>query len=244
MEEECFVRRRCKTPVLWIGQLESKSSQALDSETATCLADQYRAELPDRIFTPTPCVEPDLAKPPPRRLRKIKCQSSLRDIIKEQEHAKPAVYSSDSDTLCGSESPSPSTATTTPTRSYFEIQEQHNPPDDIALHICTSLLTNELAKSLYKHHPAEQGDRASGLQILLMIEAYEALQHKMRNQAAQFDRSHVDAVDGILDRWLDALYTIYEHSQGGLEDVQEAEEIEGALWRSKNSQDVPCTISG
>jgi hypothetical protein len=263
MDDGDLKRRRCKTPVLYVGQLESKP---LEIDPAKCLADQYRAELPPRVFTPS--IEPQLAKPPRRRLRKIKCQLSLRDTIKEQ--AKSISYS-DCETLVGSESPRSPASTISPTKSYFEAEQLNlvDKPqrriltpdsqswdalpgldDDIALQMCTTLLSNELATALFKHHPAERGDRASGFQILLMIEAYEAMQQQIRRECyesqlmGQFDNDHVEAVDNILTHWLHALYAMYDRSQekkSSWERIEEAGEMEEECWPLRRSEDLQAT---
>jgi hypothetical protein len=262
------LRRRCKTPVLFVGQLESRSRGHLHNDPTKCLAEEYRAELPPRVFTPS--IEPQIqqAKSPRRRLRKIKCQLSLRDLIKE--HANSFSHS-DCETLCGSESPGSATSPTSPTKSYFEVKQLKlvdKPPrrmftpnlqvppgldDNIALQMVSELLTNELCSALFKHHPREKGDRASSLQILLMIEAYENLQQQVRREGydshlvGRPGDGHVEAVDGILDHWLDVLYAMYDRSQqekGGCEKIEEVEEIEEEDWPLRPSMDSQATCVG
>lgn len=255
MDDGHVKRRRCKTPVLFVGQLE----RTPEIDPAKCLAEEYRADLPQRAYTP--CIE--LLKPPRRKLRKMKCQVSLRDTIKE--HAKSFSYS-DSETLVGSESPRSPASTISPSKSYFEIKRLNlvdKPPkrmltpdsqawdalpgldDDIALQMCTNLLTTELATALFRHHPTEKQDRASGLQILLLIEAYEAMQQQNRRERydshlnGEFEDSHVEAVDLILDHWLNALYAMYDRAQESnksYEIIEEAGEEKWPLRRSENSQ--------
>ncbi|TVY84706.1 hypothetical protein LSUE1_G001060 [Lachnellula suecica] len=259
MDDEPIRRRRCKTPVLFVGQLEN--SRPLEIDPAECLAGQYRAELAPRAFTPA--NEPQLAKSPLRRLRKIKCQVSLRDIIKE--HAKTASIS-DCETLCGSESPATSTSTISPTKSYFEVDELKlvdKPPrriftpdlqaldaapgqqNIIALQMCKNLLTN----ALFQDHPKENGDEGSGLQILLMIEAYEAIQQQVRrercqsNAAGQLGDIQAQAIDGILDHWLDALYAMYDRSQeqSSCGKIEVSREIAEEAWLGRRSEDSQAT---
>jgi hypothetical protein len=223
-------RLRSKTPVHFVGQLE-KNSMARHSDRAQSLAEDYQSQLPPRAFTPF--CEAEIPRHPPHKLRKIKCQLSLRDLVKE-DRSKPrprtsATYS-DADTLVGSE---PSTALTSPTsekgrqrsldesyphvtHNYEEVvaEMDHN----IGLKICADLLTNELVSALYRHHPAELDDRASGLQILLMIEAYEAVQQHVRQMlydtnATGGNEKHVRMVDEILEHWLQVLYSVYDRSQ-------------------------------
>jgi hypothetical protein len=90
--------------------------------------------------------------------------------------------------------------------------------DDIGLEICVDLLTTELATALFRQHPAEREDRASGLQILLMIEAYETVQQHVRQQlcdprVTEEMSNHVKSCDKILGYWLKVLYSVYDQSQ-------------------------------
>ncbi|KAF4628444.1 hypothetical protein G7Y89_g9710 [Cudoniella acicularis] len=247
--------RRSKTPVYFVGQLESKRRPY---DTAQVLADQYQASLPNRPFTP---ADHDLAKSSHKCLRKIKCQQSLRDMIKE--HSKSLSYS-DCDTLVGSDvSDSP----TSPTRKFPEINKFHlvdkiprqapvseelanmDPgiEHDIGLQICMNLLTNELASALFRQHPTEKEDRASGLQILLMIEAYEAMQQQIRRELYNSHvtghgmDSHVRYVDGILDHWLDALYAVYDRSQLKKNHYAPIKEVEEEEWPPRRSEDSQAT---
>lgn len=145
-------------------------------------------------------------------------------------------HSSDSETLLGSDSEmSPHSPTSrSPTKTTFansnfegletiqdclipNTKEAYPKSDnDITMQLCMDLLTNDLANALYRQHPAEQGNRASGLQILLMIEAYEALQQKIRQEQQSHVTDdvakHVRAADDALDHWLQALRSIYERS--------------------------------
>jgi hypothetical protein len=251
------VPRRAKTPVMFVGQLESSP---LPYEPAQAFAQQYSAILPPRTFTP--CVEEELVKPQRRSIRKIKCQQSLRDLVKEQ--SRPG-SSSDCDTLVGSESP---TSPISPMQKNFpevsRLQLIDKPPprpqslskkasldminelhDEIGLGICMNLLTNELATALFKQHPSENQDRASGLQIRLMIEAYETLQQHVRKElydahvnGLEVD-SHVQEIEVILERWLDSLYTVYNIAQEkkpSCEVIKEVdEEYDWPLRRSEES---------
>ncbi|TVY32692.1 hypothetical protein LSUB1_G007352 [Lachnellula subtilissima] len=261
-------RRRCKTPVLYVGQLESEPLE-IDVDPAKCYADQYRAELPPRVYTPS--IEPQLAKPR-RRLRKVKSQLSLRDTIKA--HARSNSSISSCETLVGLDSPqsAASTMSISPTKSYFEIEKLHlvdkpytrilppdsqawnadadavpEPDNDIALQMCTTLLSNELATVLSKQHPREQQDRTSGLQILLMIEAYEAMQQQVRQDLyeSQFtgQTCQLKGLDSILDHWVDTLYAMYEQTQKTeCEKIDEVVEIEQEVedWPLRQSVMSPA----
>jgi hypothetical protein len=101
------------------------------------------------------------------------------------------------------------------------IQEDFPDPtvagNTVGMQLCMDLLTNDLATALYRQHPAEGGNRVSGLQILLMIEAYETLQQRLReevlsSEVRDISEEHVKDVDSSLDHWLQALRSIYERS--------------------------------
>jgi hypothetical protein len=227
-------RRRAKTPVFAIGQLEGKSLGARPVDKAQALAAQYRAELPSRPITPY--VEGDLPKLTRKTLRKIKCQMSLRDLVKDQSERPLSTLSSDTDTLVGSASPTPQLS---PTKGIFDhdeiaLSDTHQNPYlmedetdcsrpaldyNIGLKICVDLLTNELATALFRQHPAESEDRASGLQILLLIEAFEGIQRQARQRrhnshlTEQIDDHYVEEVESILNHWLEVLYSVYDQSQ-------------------------------
>lgn len=229
MDAEHPRRRRAKTPVTAIGQLERNSSLK-PADRAKTLAEQYQALLPPRTFTP---YRLDLARVAPskksQKLRKIKCQLSLRDVVKQHSNRTHSVAYSDAETLVGSESP---TSLHFPAGGELEkvklpITHPHEQSvvdpmaifdDDIGLKICVDLLTNELASQLFRQHPAEREDRASGLQILLMIEAYETIQKTIKQKLCDREMStemkdHVRSVDKILKYWLKVLYSVYDQSQ-------------------------------
>lgn len=295
MESDLHLRRRSKTPVLFVGQLERKSvicTRTLDLDIALdkaqILADEYQAVLPLRLETSiTNCNFENLnqsTKPStlclprtPKRLRKIKCQLSLRDLVRQHSQCAPSSPSrspstpgSDTETLVGSPPCSPLdrefekpslTQLDSPTlahrplfsnrrnRSSQSDDEQSLPAfeaendTNIGLKICTELLTNELATALLRHHStstaAEATDRASGLQILLMIEAYETVQQHVRRMlydahvtGKQF--SHVRDAEGILEHWLKALYAVYDCEQEE-ESKRNRLEYEWPLRRSTES---------
>lgn len=102
------IGRRAKTPVFFIGQLESKKVSA---ELAQSLAQQYQDILPTRSYTPSVINEHELAQPLHRCIRRIKSQQSLRDLVKKQselavKEERASINYSDSETLLGCESPS------------------------------------------------------------------------------------------------------------------------------------------
>jgi len=211
-----YVRRtRAKTPCLWIGQLEANYDENR-MDPAEELASQYQDILPLRNFTPYPELE---HFKPRKALRKVKGQLSLRDVVTchRLSITSNASNSSDTDTLVGTPtsqisplsgkfsftkseiSEEPETVEITPSRPV----SQDN--GDVGFQICLDLLTNELATGLFKQHPEDSVEKASGLQILLMIEAYEAV----KKQLCQSPKVTNQTVK-MLDNWLAALYTLYD----------------------------------
>jgi hypothetical protein len=79
--------RRAKTPVFAIGQLEDKERTKTNEkiDVARLLAQQYQDVLPPRVITP--CPRTATPKNFRKRLRRMKCRESLRDVV---ETAKPA----------------------------------------------------------------------------------------------------------------------------------------------------------
>ncbi len=249
MDSEILKRRRAKTPVFAIGQLE-EASMFIDE--AQALAEQYQSLLPPRTFTPYPLNIPNLAPKKFQRFRKMKCQVDLRDSSKGDSHRVQSVAYSDEETLVGSELPTPPHSLT---EDHFEEANTHGQSsseplaifeDDIGLKICMDLLTTELATALFRQHPAERGDRASGLQILLMIEAYEAIQKNMRQQlcdkyVTQEMSEHVRSVDRILRYWLKVLYSVYDQSQ----EMKVKKELGEEEWEMcSSSGKVQCADDG
>jgi hypothetical protein len=144
-------------------------------------------------------------------------------------------HSSDSETLVGSDSETSPNSPALRSISSSDmdtikiiqdcqtssIQEDFPDPtvagNTVGMQLCMDLLTNDLATALYRQHPAEGGNRVSGLQILLMIEAYETLQQRLReevlsSEVRDISEEHVKDVDSSLDHWLQALRSIYERS--------------------------------
>jgi hypothetical protein len=243
-ERESLKRTRPKTPVFAVGQLE-RASMIRQLDEAQIIAEGYQSVLPPRIDSPLA-----KRKPSNRTLRKIKCQLSLRDLVKDQAKNSPrtSISSSysDAETLVGSES-SPSSPRTPKeghvamgrmplTRPLQLSQKKLDDNDDdgdnnekpialptfdndIGLKICVDLLTDELATTLLRHNPTELGDRAAGLQILLLIEAYETVQQQVRQKldaallhGTGSKERHMMSIEHILEHWLQVLYAVYDRS--------------------------------
>lgn len=220
MRKSVLKRTRPKTPILSVGQQEYITKQSPDK--ARKLAADYQAVLPTHLSSDE--FLPDYQ--PLRRLRKVKSQISLRDLSKDQaeEQIKSPIIDLDGDveTLIGSEPP---TLDSRIQDEFWRVPYSRKPnyasvktlkgEADIGLRICVDLLTNELASVLFRHHPIEESDRASELQILLMIEAYETIQKQIHEKCfdPQVSTYHMTRLDELLEIWLDALYDLYERSR-------------------------------
>ncbi|KAM3087834.1 hypothetical protein ACMFMG_001903 [Clarireedia jacksonii] len=216
-------RRRAKTPVFAIGQLERKAMEHR-SDLSESIAADYRCLLPPRRSI-APQMDLDIPhkplQPVRKRLRKIKSQESLRDLCKS--HSGSPFMASDCETLVGSD------GGTSPRHSLYQDELKKDPFDnsldglpkrnkisetdslfeqDVGLQICSDLLTSKLRTAL--HRQSLDDKKLSGLQILLMIEAYESVREQLREDY-QHD-AHVMKTEAVLDNWIEALYTIYEES--------------------------------
>ena len=223
MDIEILKRTRAKTPCFWVGALDEKPEQVDEvvEDPANIFANNYQAELPLRTFTPN---HESLPTPLRKTVRKIKGQLSLRDLVTcDRPYSSSDSISS---TLVGSDTPK---SQASPASGYFPSklsrdfpsEDASQPQDnhkDIRMQICVDLLTNALATEMFKQHPGEDLDRASGLQIMLMIEAYENVQQHIRQEIHELhvtgkNPDHVEAVDNMLGNWLEALYALYDQSE-------------------------------
>lgn len=241
MEVAPLKRTRAKTPCLWIGHLDSVHREHEETDQSKTLAGQYQAVLPPRTFTPFSDLDstPSSRKP----LRKIKGQQSLRDLVTCQEN----IAHSDSETLVGTPSLGSPTSghfswKPSPEPQGFENEEESNAiaeengQPDVGFQICMDLLMSELAAGLSEKHPTEKSNRVPGLQILLMIEAYESVQQQIRQEiqdahvtGARLDE--VKALEKTLDNWLGALDALYNRFKSS-ELIQSSKDIQITVSRS------------
>ncbi|TGO58681.1 hypothetical protein BCON_0052g00250 [Botryotinia convoluta] len=215
------LRKRAKTPVFFIGQLEKK---AMEHNSSEWLTNQYQKTLPRRRISSSWNLDLPVI-PVKRTLRKIKSQESLRDLCRR--NATSPSEASDCETLVGSDgrgSPHSSIFKGDEKNNNFGVENVASPTcepldktslsdQDISLQICLNLLTSKLSTSLQQdHHTMEQENKASSLEILLMIEAYESIRKGL--QAGSRDLHVTSAAETALDQWIQALYTIYEDCHG------------------------------
>ncbi|KAA8577081.1 hypothetical protein MFRU_023g00330 [Monilinia fructicola] len=237
------LRRRAKTPVFFIGQLERK---AMENDPSEYLANEYRTVLPRRRVASYMDLHIPL-NPAKRTLRKIKSQESLRDLCKSYATSPSTV--SDCETLVGSDggsSPRGSIFKDDGKDDSFEFKDVAPPAyeptgktsvsdEDISLQICSDLLTSKLTATLCPGHSKDQGSKVSSLEILLMIEAYESIRKELRSDSRE---DHViSAAETALDQWLHALYTIYEDCHGIRYSSQR-------VWNSKKQYNPVSTFAG
>ena len=219
-------RNYSKTPVSAIGQLERKTHASSETDRALILADQYIALLPDmqemygRVSPPIFTAK--------RSIRKIRGSQNLRDLSRRTSSSESAsristLVSTDLSSLA--EPPESSLPRGSPCKTSNTVEPssgtacKNRKPEQsyVGLQICLDLLTDELANALYRQGPAESGDRrkrASHLQVLLLIEAYEGLlatcRQKLLWQDRREEREDIRSTVRILDHWLEALYVIYD----------------------------------
>ncbi|TEY77491.1 hypothetical protein BOTCAL_0054g00200 [Botryotinia calthae] len=214
------LRKRAKTPVYFIGQLEKK---AMEHDSSEWLANQYQKALPRRRISSSWNLDLPLI-PLRRTLRKIKSQESLRDLCRRNTTSPSEA--SDCETLVGSDgrgSPHSLIFKRDEKDHNFGVKSVESPTcepldktslsdQDISLQICLNLLTSKLSTSLQQDHHSTTENKASSLEILLMIEAYESIRNGLR--AGSRDLHVTSTAETALDQWIQALYTIYEDCHG------------------------------
>lgn len=217
-------RRRPKTPVHRIGQLEMAAMTAGGNlnginrmSSVSTIAREYR-ELVD--YPEVPEIDPRYrdrgyeSAPPSQNdasFGHIK-PSPVIAIPELPTHQAPLSSSvSDDGTLLGSEPDTThpkhlSTSSDTAAKEICGIsdEEEETAPSSLRFQIGLQLLTKELSAALASH--CQTGDRsAAGLQVWVMIEAYEKLRTQLSATSAQENQEAMFAIDS----WLKALYSIH-----------------------------------
>ncbi|CAI4219442.1 unnamed protein product [Parascedosporium putredinis] len=202
-------RRRAKTPVFSIGQLEGISlghygSPTKIPPTSELIAQQYRELIDydaDSIYSDAQS-EPSPSRQGyrddeyiPRRQRSSDDISSNRVFSSaEVGDAIPAASpTSDDGTLVSFEEET----------VYFKPVS----PNNLSLQICLDLLARELSTA-FSDRRQRPTNEISALQIWVMIEAFE----RLRDQVAEMRLgiSQVSGVETMFETWLQALYTIHD----------------------------------
>jgi hypothetical protein len=227
------LRRRAKTPVFAIGQLENTSltqRHAAATRVLKFTADQYRALLDPGDY------DAELAPRPAWRGRQAdKEESGLQRRF--GEHVTYGLSTDDRRPISlGGETIAVSPTASSPEPALQTLQGpdiaaaqiQYPPQENLCLEICLDLLSQELsAATLGPSHTARI--QSSTLKIWLMIEAYERLRDQVRYEVLR-NETNMAEVEDMFDTWIRALYRIYynlmvgEPQWGALYQLEEVEE--------------------
>lgn len=230
------MRRRAKTPIFSIGQLEdiARPSNALArTSSVELIAEQYRALLDYRTSV---CTD-SYSEPPPSLqdddgddgheeasgMRRQRSSESLPDDapICAPRHLAELVQlspTSDDGTLVSFEEETvyfkPVSFSPELTSPVLEVPGNlpHSPPDDnLSLQICLDLLTRDLSSALASR-PSRSCAGTSALQVWVMIEAYERLRDQILESGSGSEEER--PLEMMFDMWLRALYTIHDSLNG------------------------------
>ncbi len=224
------MKRRAKTPVFSVGQLEGfppvrdVQTPAQPAGGVEVLAEQYRALLESR----SAMFSDSISEPPPSRHEHDTVgirRNSFDELHGEAPEAAPPGCSptSDDGTFVGfdeetvyfkpvSFSPEPLSPGQT---LDFPVLSPASVPDNLSLQICLDLLTRELSSATLDRRPqrgAAAASEVSALQILVMIEAYERLRDQLLDSRLGHDE--LRPIEMMFDMWLRALYTIHDALTG------------------------------
>jgi hypothetical protein len=230
------MRRRAKTPVFSIGQLEGMpysrdAFTANKTSSVELIAEQYRALLESRdsdsVYSDA-LSEPSLSRQGFRDDEvEIRRQRSSEDLASDGFLQPPSAAAlahsptSDDGTLVAfdeetvyfkpvSFSPEP----LSPLRTYESaLPSPQLPQDNLSLQICLDLLTRELSSAV-SDRPRRVGTEASALQIWVMIEAYERLRDSILDMRIRLGNDEMRGVEMMFDTWLRALYIIHDSLTG------------------------------
>ncbi len=218
------MKRRAKTPIFSIGQLEDipRPSNALSrTSSVDLIAEQYRAILESRrssIYSDNHS-EPSLSprtpvddEPSPvqqrRSLNYFADESPIRAPTRGPLNPSPT---SDDGTLVSFQDDTvyfkPFSFSPEPESPPPHTRRDSSPDDNVGLQICLDLLTRDLSSAI-AGRPCRSSVGTSALQVLVMIEAYE----RLRDQMAELSHSNEEArsMEMMFDMWLRALYTIHD----------------------------------
>ncbi|OAA55638.1 hypothetical protein ISF_07743 [Cordyceps fumosorosea ARSEF 2679] len=232
------LRRRAKTPVHHVGQLEAaqrrRSNQGpfqtgnMDGvnrmSSVSTIAREYRelAVYPDEAIAEVPEVDPPylsgkgMVERPATRDVEIQ-DGHLLGAAAYLNHRRTQSSASDDGALPGSEvdasCPSLTRSSSTPAETSDDEEkdgEQPAAPASLRLQIGLELLTKELSRALAGDRRRQQGDggdgaSAAGLQVWVMIEAYERLRERLEEEPTEEKEHAREAIDA----WIRALYAIH-----------------------------------
>ncbi|OAA40170.1 mating-type switching protein swi10 [Beauveria brongniartii RCEF 3172] len=231
------VRRRAKTPVHHIGQLEAAQRNRnkppyrngnMDGvnrmSSVSTIAREYRelAVYPETNVPDVPKIDPlylmnpDIVELPDAQDKD--CQDGRLLSASHQNHRRSSSSVSEDGTLLGSEPdttslgscPSLTPSSSSPPAS--ETSDEGSEPPALAslrFQIGIELLTKELSTAFAANHQSSSSRRqkdVGGLQIWVMIEAYERLREQLDAKPAEEENKQArDAIDA----WIRALYAIH-----------------------------------
>ncbi|KAK0620502.1 hypothetical protein B0T14DRAFT_521565 [Immersiella caudata] len=104
-------------------------------------------------------------------------------------------------------------------------QQRRRTSDDLGLQICGEMLSDQLRKTFIGGNP-KNNPESNKLQVLLLIEAYEATLESCRREVSHppltrggeaegIKKHHMREATRIIDHWLGVLYRIYDEDFGG-----------------------------
>jgi len=242
------MRRRAKTPVFSVGQLEGlpRPPNTLGrTSSVDLIAEQYKAVLESQRCSmysddSDPALSPqysDSDTDEPVTLRRRRSSGYL------QNEAPLGEYSTTTTTTRMVELPNPSPTSDDGTLVSFQDEgtvyfkpvsfsspepepEPESPlrsqtssaEDNVSLQICLDLLTRELSSAI-AGRPCPSTRDTSALQVWAMIEAYE----RLRDQMAVLSPSNEQArsMEMMFDMWLRALYSIHDTMAAGAREKKE-----------------------
>ncbi|KAK8053553.1 hypothetical protein PG996_012854 [Apiospora saccharicola] len=223
-------RRRAKTPVHSIGQLEVKGHQRVSSGDR--IADSYKALLETRSFVWSDRggeAGGDGPKTPDRQYSSP-CNSTSQTESLSPQSSIGSPYSTDSTLVDSSDedtmyfkpdSPQPVAPLRTSLERRQSLARSTHPSTtgNPSLQIAVDLLTRELS-SAARGIPLKPSSDTSALQVWVMIEAYE----KLRDQVLErrMPREQERSMLAMFDTWLESLQKIHDEMTGNDGTVSES----------------------
>ncbi|KND88627.1 Mating-type switching protein swi10 [Tolypocladium ophioglossoides CBS 100239] len=221
--------RRAKTPVHKVGQLEraarQKDAGINRTSSVSTIARQYRelVEYPDVSDIPdVPPIDPKYTQQGLSKAEREAVElhfpdesrkSGLSEPPRRRSRLTPSLVSDDGTLVAFEEDviyPKPlsflSPVTPPPKQQGLAGAENEvQAPATLRFQVGLELLTRELS-SAFANQSSRESSNASGLQVWVMIEAYE----RLRDQIAASGMENKE-VKGAIDSWLEALYAIHRN---------------------------------
>ncbi|ETS74285.1 hypothetical protein PFICI_14151 [Pestalotiopsis fici W106-1] len=233
-------RRKAKTPVTRIGQLEESAAATRDPasmQDATSIehiAESYRAlvetpsDVEERFMTPFQEFQ-ELPSDLGTRAWEVPADGPVKTVISLSQSYKQDTGSptASDGTLVGFEEDAiyfkPVSLLTDPPSPRNQVAEvitvspSHGQsvasllPENPTVQIISDLLTKELSTAFGSNAMRPSGETSS-LQVWLMIEAYEKLKEKVDNMG--LGAEHTQSVQSMFGMWLQTLHTIHDNLTG------------------------------